>query len=142
MKSSVRVMRSYDYCHFEIALERECNTLEDVNTLRQEAAILVDEAVRQFIVAKAKESTRLRKESETRLALERVKYVETIPQSEWTVEQAALMKAYNDKSFWDNYKEEQYDYWDDSETDHHFSMLQKFKDSRVSTVKIQGGTKK
>lgn len=51
--ASVKVMRSYDYCHFEVVLslretEKTFITADDVNSLRIEAARLADEAVRQY----------------------------------------------------------------------------------------------
>jgi hypothetical protein len=46
---SVRVMRSFDYCHFEVTLSStEPRTLAGVDAMRKEAARLVDKAVVQF----------------------------------------------------------------------------------------------
>lgn len=131
MQATARVMRSYDYNHFEISISDECSTLDDVNELRKKAAVLVDEAVRQYVIAKQKENSRIRNEGEIRRALEQIENIQKIPQSEWTIQQAALMRAYEDKSFWSKYSEDDY-YYDDPDRDHHFSMLSKFKDSRIS----------
>jgi hypothetical protein len=54
--ASVKVMRSHDYCHFEVALSA---TIDDglerpvqVDELRKTAARLADKAVEQYKVAK------------------------------------------------------------------------------------------
>ena len=59
-KASVKVMRSYDYCHFEIVLGRDQTdkinayeiTENDVDGMRKEAARLVDKAVEQYKIKK------------------------------------------------------------------------------------------
>jgi hypothetical protein len=132
MQASVKVMRSYDYCHFEVALSREVpdGDLDAVNELRKEAAVLVDEAVRQYKVAKDKESRRQGKEWQVRQLLERINHIEKKPASEWTVEEAALMRSKSDQEFWREAHEEDY-YYSDPEREHHFSMLRAFKDAKV-----------
>ncbi len=50
--ASVKVMRSYDYCHFEVALSTQCSTMGGIDDLRKDAARLVDKAVAQYITAK------------------------------------------------------------------------------------------
>jgi hypothetical protein len=50
MQASVKVMRSYDYCHFEVCLSLDKEmTLGEINNMRKDAARLADEAVRQYI---------------------------------------------------------------------------------------------
>ena len=47
--ASVKVMRSHDYCHFEVCLSSSsANTLELVDELRKQAARLADKAVKQY----------------------------------------------------------------------------------------------
>lgn len=53
MNASVKVMRSYDYCHFEICLSEEVDQLDNVDALRKEAARLADKAVEQYKTAKS-----------------------------------------------------------------------------------------
>lgn len=51
--ASVKVMRSHDYCHFEVSLtSSEANKPEEVDALRKVAARLTDKAVRQYQIAK------------------------------------------------------------------------------------------
>jgi hypothetical protein len=46
---SVKVMRSHDYCHFEVVLtSSEANTPQLVDELRKTAARLADKAVEQY----------------------------------------------------------------------------------------------
>ena len=56
--AGVKIMRSYDYCHFEISLGTTADdglTPGDVRTVREEAARLVDEAVERYKEARTKE---------------------------------------------------------------------------------------
>lgn len=133
MQASVKVMRSFDYCHFEVALSTECGGIDEVNDLRKEAAILVDEAVRQYKIAKAKESNRELSERQTRYAISEMDTIKQKPRNAWTVREAAIMRSYEDQSFWKSYEEDGYCYEQD-ERDHHFSMLNRFKDVTVSAA--------
>lgn len=135
MKASVRVMRSHDYCHFEIALSSdEDMTLDEVNNMRKQAALLVDEAVRQYRIAKKKEDNRQRFEWDKERAVERAARLRDKSQSEWTIEDAAFMRSYEDKAFWADMDQENYTYAKDPERDRHFSMLRKFQDTRIATT--------
>lgn len=61
MGISVKVMRSFDYCHFEICLgdsEAAADDIARADELRKEAARLADKAVRQYKIAKAAEEKR------------------------------------------------------------------------------------
>ena len=130
MQATVKVMRSYDYCHFEVQLSNECEDLDAVNDLRKQAAILVDEAVRQYKTCKAAELKRQSREFEKERTLARVADIERRPKSDWSIEDAAIMRAVADKSFFDS--EDDY-YYTDPEREHHFSMLRKFQDARNRT---------
>lgn len=127
MNASVRVMRSYDYCQFEVALNDDDLVFDEVNELRKQAAILVDEAVRQYKIAKKKEQDRDWKHSSIERVLDKKKIIEAKPQNEWTIEETALMRSYADDEFWKIVYEDDYYYEYDAERDHHFSMLEKFK---------------
>lgn len=130
--ASVKVMRSYDYCHFEVCLTEENLNIDGVNELRKYAAILVDEAVRQYRIAKKRETSRESNEWKAEELLRAVERLKQIPESEWTPEQAATMRSYEDREFWDGWEEDCYYYGDNPDRDHHFSMLNKFKQSRVA----------
>lgn len=106
-KGSVKIMLSYDYCHFEIALASDDEmTLEQIDAMRKDAQRLADKAVKQYQIAK--------KEAEKYPDLElsrKAKIIqENTPKSEWTDEQKAIVKKYEDHIFWLN---RQYDYEDD-----------------------------
>lgn len=100
--SSVKVMRSYDYCHFEVCLGADDMTLEEVDEMRKNAQRLADKAVGQYKIAKV-----------AALQTDRIEHLrhdvkiikENYPKSEWTPEQEAKVKALED---W-----EYYDYQDD-----------------------------
>lgn len=138
MNATVRVMRSYDYNHFEITLTEECADVLAVNELRRQAAILVDEAIREYKRFKDTELKRDDAERETRAMLDKVERIKALPKNEWTPEQAALIMANEDKAFWANWEKQSQDYWDyendDPDKEYHFSMLRKFKDTRVSAA--------
>ena len=105
-KANVKVMRSYDYCHFEIALATD-QYLDpgEVNALRIEAAKLVDHAVNQYKEKKQAEGYSA-SNSYKREELERkVKAIrENFPQSEWTPEQKATVKQLEDLNFADRFE--------------------------------------
>jgi len=94
LTAKVRVMRSYDYNHFEVEIgSDECKTIDDIDDLRKQAAILVDDAIRQYKIAKKKESARESKEWQYENALARIKGIKSRPKEEWTVEDAALLRS-------------------------------------------------
>jgi hypothetical protein len=114
MMASVKVMRSYDYCHFEISLANELSPdrdpVEQTDLLRKAAARLADKAVEQYKVAKenlsAIDSDRARLEN-LRYNVERIKEQ---PESEWTPEEKAMVKKLSDRNF---NARRRYDYEDD-----------------------------
>lgn len=105
VSASVKVMRSFDYNHFECVLSSD-EKLDDkqINSLRVRAARLVDHAI---------ESYKLKKEHENKLANEiwnrrdlenKVKaIIENFPKSQWTPEQKAQVKKLDDLRFADQF---------------------------------------
>lgn len=109
MNASVKVMNSYDYCHFEVALSAEDVSIEDVDNLRKEAQRLVDKSIKQYKIAK-----RIASHLPDSYSAGRIQAIkENYPKSEWTPEQAASVKAYDDAMFAASH----YDYQDDWEDD-------------------------
>jgi hypothetical protein len=108
MKASVKVMNSYDYCHFEICLgtDDDC-TIEQADALRKEAQRLVDKAIAQYKIAKNK--IQYQHGFHEGLSKEVRIIKENYPMPEWTPEQKAKVKALEDFRF--------YDYQDDWEDD-------------------------
>lgn len=110
MNASVKVMNSYDYCHFEVVLSAEDVTLADVDNLRKEAQRLVDKSIKQYKIAK-----RISNNLPDSYLAGRAKAIkENYPKSEWTPEQEAVVKAYDDAIF----ALSEYDYQDDWEDDY------------------------
>ena len=104
--ASVRVMRSYDYSHFEVCLtSSEATTPELVDELRKEAARLADKAVGQFI--QAKKACELRTEIRQQWLLESA---EAQPENERTPRAKAIIKYHKDAAFAAQFD---YDYQDD-----------------------------
>lgn len=112
MNVSVKVMNSYDYCHFEVALSADNATIEDADNLRKEAQRLVDKAIRQYKIAKRVAALDRTPSPELERKVRAIK--ENYPQSEWTPEQQATVKEYEDRSFRASLF---YDYQDDWEDD-------------------------
>jgi hypothetical protein len=112
MKASVKIMLSYDYSHFEVALSSDQEmTAKDVNALRITAQRLADEAVRQYKKAKAAadDAAQRRMISEQELA-----YIERVTVSERTPEQVAKLKARDDEE-WSSQFDNDYDYDEDED---------------------------
>lgn len=102
--ASVKVMRSFDYCHFEVAMSI---SLEGVDDTRKEAARLADKAVEQYKAAKthAEKVERLNSQDW------KIRDIRSIAESDRTPEQKAKLKAYEDACFKAN--QSHYDYEDD-----------------------------
>ena len=106
--ASVRVMRSYDYSHFEVCLtSSSATTPQGVDELRKAAQRLADHAVEQFKIAKA--SGERRESMNDKYRLERAK---ELPENERTPEAKAIIKYHNDAAFASQFD---YDYEDDWE---------------------------
>jgi hypothetical protein len=93
--ASVKVMRSHDYCHFEVCLSSSsATTPQGVDELRKAAARLADKAVEQYKIAK--------------VATQRLEYIQQeylhnqamgVPEGERTPEQQAIIKFKSDAAF-------------------------------------------
>lgn len=109
-KASVKIMCSYDYCHFEICLGSDKEmTLTQVDDMRKDAQRLVDKAVKQYKIAKREEQKKINIFGHTEASsfAEARNITKNIPGSEWTPEQKATIKAFLD---WQWEEEHQYDY--------------------------------
>ena len=115
MGASVKIMLSYDYCHFEISKSTDQEvTDQSINEMRKDVQRLADKAVRQYAAAKRsivlKESVRMERESLSYT----VKHYLNVPESERSPEQMAAIKKYQDDAFWSNLESSyDYDYEDD-----------------------------
>lgn len=111
--ASVKVMRSHDYCHFEVNLSAsiECppdspEWFQQVDAMRKNAARLADKAVEQYKIAKRN----LQSAEHTLQTLEyAADCAERTPEEVRTPEQKAAIKALDDYRF----DQRHYDYQDD-----------------------------
>ena len=107
MKASVKIMRSYDYNHFEVSLSiDEELTVEQVDDMRKDCARLVDKAVEQYKEFKSAASRCV----DSELRRQALVVIENYPKSEWTEEQKAIVKRHEDNVYWAS---REYDYQDD-----------------------------
>jgi len=110
MQGFVRIMLSYDYCHFEIALPiNEEMDINQIDEKRKEAQRLADKAVHQYRVAKkniqySKYGTTYRNDLEQQVKIIKENY----PKSEWTPEQKAKVKTLKDFEYYD-YQDDWFD---------------------------------
>ncbi len=112
-KANVKIMLSYDYCHFEICLGSDKNqTLKQINKMRKDCQKLADEAVRQYQKAKKYALMNVNIKSERKRLENDIFIISKKPKSEWNAEEKAKVKALNDKEYWEQYD---YDYYDDED---------------------------
>lgn len=112
--ASVKVMRSYDYCHFEVALsvdDGHAISAEDVDEMRKEAMRLADKAVEQYKIAKRMATKSFSALDDLRFLSHKAEAIlENYPKSEWNDEQKAIIKRVEDLKF---IASRHYDYEDD-----------------------------
>ena len=111
--ASVKVMRSHDYCHFEVQLGAAGSafagiTPEQVDELRKVAARLADKAVEQYKVAKRNFEELDRERREHEWDARNVDRIKAKPEHERTPEEAVALKKFNDHQY-----SRRYDYEDD-----------------------------
>ena len=112
-KAGVKVMNSYNYGHFEVTLSSDQEmTGKEINEMRKAAQRLVDEAIRQYQVAKVKAEKRTLLQYEKRRLEAEVKMIQEKPKSEWSSEDKAKVKALDDHEYW---AQHDFDYDDDEE---------------------------
>lgn len=114
-KGNVRVMLSYDYCHFEFQLGSEEDAcLEDMDNLRKEAMRLADKAIAQYKQAKQAAQDMLSEEQDRQTLTRLVEKIHLLPPDTWTPTQKAQVKALEDWHFMrrfdyqDNWEPEEY----------------------------------
>ncbi len=113
MDSYVKVLRSYNYNHFEFCIPVADNaTVKERNEARKDAERLANEAVRQYKKAKEMATKREGTQFQIDYFLEGVKRIENKPHGERTVDELAVMKQYEDAT-WQSQFEYLYDYEDD-----------------------------
>jgi len=113
MNASVKIMLSYDYSHFEIALSSDNSlSLDEVNDLRKKAQRLADEAVRQYKKSKKMAELRAQGQYERERFLRQIAEIEKKPEGERTINEVAMLKQHDDEN-WEAQFNYDYDYEDD-----------------------------
>jgi hypothetical protein len=117
MGASVKVMRSFDYCHFEVCLSTD-EVLDDaaVDELRKRAARLADKAVEQYKQSKDAASMQYKRRQELQDLRREVEKISQLAEGDRTPNQQAKVKLLADRD-WEAYISERYDYQDDWEED-------------------------
>lgn len=112
-KASVKVMNSYDYCHFEVVLGSDQDmSLDDVDEMRKQAQRLVDKSISQYKIAKERANQRQNLKWERDQLLLECKRIEEKPEGERTASDKAKLKALDDAAYWSQFD---YDYEDQDE---------------------------
>lgn len=118
---SVKIMLSYDYCHFEIQLgHRESLTIGEVNELRKKAQRLADKAVKQYRTSQ--KISKLLSHHDLERLREVVAKIEEIPEGERSSSDKAYVNELRQYEYWKD--REPYDYEDDDDYDwsgYHFA---------------------
>lgn len=117
MKGSVKIMLSFDYSHFEVALSSD-NDLDakGINAMRKTAQRLADEAVRQYKRAKEMAAKRDQGAYARENFVAEVARILAKPEGERTVRELAILKQRADED-WEAQFEYPYDYDDDEDFD-------------------------
>lgn len=98
--ASVKVMRSHDYCHFEVCLSSSsASTPELVDELRKAAARLADKAVAQYRIAKINAARLLGEKNQRQYLVDRIKTIRETPEGDRTVRDQAELKAFDDAAW-------------------------------------------
>jgi hypothetical protein len=116
LTASVKVMRSYDYCHFEVCLSSDAaNCADAVDALRKEAALLADKAVEQYKIAK--ENAQLAENDKLRLETLRYRHEPVLakPEGERTPEDKAIIKTIEDRAHRNRPRYNYEDHWEEPE---------------------------
>lgn len=117
MGASVKIMLSYDYCHFEVCKGTDQPlSNKEINELRKDVQKLADEAVRQYRIAKDKYGEQLNKESDKEIFERRCKRIKEENKTDLSPEEQAMLKAYEDGSYVHQFSFDPYNYEDDEET--------------------------
>jgi hypothetical protein len=117
MGASVKIMLSYDYCHFEVCKSTDENlTDKEINELRKETQRLADEAVRQYKIARRKAELRNSDNFKKEIFLKNYGHAVRKMAEDRSPEEIALVKQRNDKDWEDHFNQNEYDYQDDDGT--------------------------
>jgi len=115
--TSIKVMLSYDYCHFEssMSLENESGVQKsEIDSARKDCMRLCDKAVSQYKIAKEMATLRQNGKYKMHNFEQECKKIEMIPEGGRTLDQIAMLKQYSDEN-WQAQFDYDYDYEDEVE---------------------------
>lgn len=114
--ASVKVMRSFDYCHFETSMVLDNGTIGiatiDVDNARKECMRLCDKAVEQYKVAKEMAVKRTNGKYEMTDFENKCKRISEKSENDRTINEIAMLKRYKDEN-WQSQFDFNYDYEDE-----------------------------
>lgn len=114
--ASVKVMQSYDYCHFEASMSLANDngiSKEEIDNARKECQRLTDKAVSQFKISKKAAQRDLSQDRNSFLGeIERIKRK---AEGDRTINELAKLKAYEDNTWQKQFEDRHYDYDDDDD---------------------------
>lgn len=115
--ASVKVMQSYNYCHFEASMQVENESglsMKDIDEARKNCQRLTDKAVKQYQTSKeqaAKRTDGKYQMENFKAACEKIKAKD---EHDRTLKEIAMLKQYEDEN-WQAQFEYDYDYDDDED---------------------------
>lgn len=127
--ASVKVMLSYDYCHFEtsMSLENESGiSTKDIDNARKDCQRLSDKAVSQY--KKAKQFAAMRSDGEYKMKNFEAQCENILKKQEGdrTVNEIAMLKQYENEN-WREQFEHNYDYEDEAGWQVHKKYIEEIK---------------
>ncbi len=115
--ASVKVMLSYNYCHFETSMHVENEkglSSKDIDEARKQCQRLCDKAVGQYQKAKAEAAARSDGQYKMRAFEADCKAIAAKDEHDRTLKEIAMLKQYQDEK-WQEQFENDYDYEDDED---------------------------
>lgn len=114
MSASVKVMLSYDYCHFEIQKGTDQPVTDaEIDAMRKDCMRLADKAIAQYKTAKVAAEAREHRQFQFESASRNIERILKVPESERTEVMKAQLKAYRDRNWQAYIDSKRYDYEDD-----------------------------
>lgn len=115
--ASVKVMLSYDSCHFETSMQIENEeglSLKDIDEARKNCNRLANKAVSQYKLFKEMTAKRSNSEYEKIQFEANCKKILVKPEDDRTVKEIAMLKQYEDEN-WQKQFDRDYDFEDDED---------------------------
>jgi hypothetical protein len=116
--ASVKVMQSYDYCHFEASMTIENEnglSLEEIDAKRKDCQRLTDKAVAQFKTAKVMSSQLANSKVDRERFLKHITQIQGMDECDRTIQQIAMLKQYEDNEWQAQFQRQSYDYDNDDD---------------------------